>query len=89
MANHKSAKKRILISKERRETNRYYGKTMRNALKKFRANKNLDEITSGMPSMVSMIDKLAKKNIIHKNKAGNLKSAIMKKQNTMKVATAK
>lgn len=76
MADHKSAKKRIRQNKVKRESNRYYAKTMRNALKKLLASKDKKEVTEQVPSMISMIDKLAKKNIIHKNKAANLKSEI-------------
>jgi len=74
MANHKSALKRIRQNVVRRERNRYYAKTMRNALKKFLVNDNKKEVTDELPTMTSMIDRLAKVNVIHKNKAANLKS---------------
>lgn len=84
MANHKSALKRIRQNQKRRESNRYYAKTMRNALKQFLTNDNKKEVTEGMSSMTSMIDRLAKRNIIHKNKAANLKSEVNKHVNELK-----
>lgn len=79
MANHKSSKKRIRQDEKKKIHNRYYHKTMRNALKKFRLSEDKKEIEELQPQLFSMIDKLAKKNIIHKNKAANLKSALSKK----------
>lgn len=76
MANHKSSLKRIRANETRRVRNRYYSKTMRNAVRKFRAMENKTEATEKLPKLISMIDKLAKKTIIHKNKAGNLKSKL-------------
>ncbi len=76
MANHKSALKRIRQSEKKREQNRYYAKTMRNAVKKLRNTEDKAEAEKIYPGVVSMIDKLAKKNIIHKNKAANLKSKL-------------
>ena len=78
MANHKSALKRIRQNEKRRVHNRYYAKTVRNAVKKFRALTDQKEAAEQMPKLYAMIDKLAKKKIIHKNKAGNLKSKITK-----------
>ena len=78
MANHKSALKRIRRNEKVRLRNRYYHKTMRNALKKLRNTEDKKEAETLLPNVVSMIDKLAKKNIIHKNKAANLKSSLMK-----------
>ncbi len=78
MANHKSALKRIRQNEKRRVHNRYYAKTVRNAVKKFRALTDQKEAAEQMPKLYAMIDKLAKKKIIHKNKAGNLKSKISK-----------
>jgi small subunit ribosomal protein S20 len=78
MANHKSSLKRIRSSETRRLRNRYYSKTMRNAVRKFRTLENKTEASEKLPKLVSMIDKLAKKSIIHKNKAGNLKSKLTK-----------
>ncbi|MBE0647382.1 MAG: 30S ribosomal protein S20 [Bacteroidales bacterium] len=79
MANHKSAKKRIRSNDAKRESNRYHGKTVRNAVKAIRTNDNLEEVAKDLPSVVSKIDKLAKKGVIHKNKAANLKSGLMKR----------
>lgn len=83
MANHKSALKRIRQTEKRRVHNRYYGKTMRNAIRKFRTLEDKKEAEEKLPSLVSLIDKLAKKSIIHKNKAANLKSKLTKKVNAM------
>ncbi|HNU77453.1 MAG: 30S ribosomal protein S20 [Prolixibacteraceae bacterium] len=76
MANHKSALKRIRQTESKRLNNRYYGKTTRNAIKKFRMETNKEEAEKMYPEVVSMIDKLAKRNVIHKNKASNLKSKL-------------
>ena len=76
MANNKSALKRIRQTEVRRVNNRYYAKTTRNAIKKFRSETSKDEAVKLLPEVVSMIDKLAKRNIIHKNKASNLKSSL-------------
>jgi small subunit ribosomal protein S20 len=79
MAHHKSAQKAIRQSEKKRTANRYRGKTARNAMKKLRAVTDKSEAETSMPVVISMIDKLAKKNVIHKNKAANLKSSLMKK----------
>ena len=76
MANHKSSLKRISQEKTRRLRNRYYGKTMRNAVRKLRATTDKAEATALLPGVSKMLDKLAKKNVIHKNKASNLKSKL-------------
>jgi len=78
MANHKSSIKRIRQSNARRLHNRYYAKTMRNALKRFGSMTEKAEAEALLPKLHAMIDKLAKRNIIHKNKAGNLKSKTTK-----------
>lgn len=78
MANHKSTIKRIRQNEKRRLHNRYYAKTMRNALRKLRAEKDKDVALQMFPKVQKMLDKLAKTNIIHKNKAANLKSGAMK-----------
>ena len=78
MANHKSAIKRIRQAEKRRLHNRYYAKTMRNALRKLRASKSKEEATEIYPKVQKMLDKLAKTNIIHWKKAANLKSNAMK-----------
>lgn len=76
MANHKSALKRIRQTKVRTLHNKYYAKTMRNAVRKIRSINDKDEAVKLYPSIQKMLDKLAKTNIIHKNKAANLKSSI-------------
>ncbi|ATA68952.1 MULTISPECIES: 30S ribosomal protein S20 [Capnocytophaga] len=83
MANHKSALKRIRRNEAARLRNRYQHKTARNAVRKLRALENLDEAKELFPKVVSMIDKLAKKNIIHSNKASNLKSSLAKHLNKL------
>ncbi len=83
MANHKSSKKRIRANDRKRLENRYYAKTMRNALKDIRLTSDKETAVSKLPKVTSLIDKLSKKGIIHKNKAANLKSGIMKKLNVM------
>ena len=76
MANHKSSIKRIRQEEKRRLHNRYYAKTMRNAVKKLRATTDKAEAIALYPSVQKMLDKLAKTNVIHKNKANNLKSKL-------------
>jgi small subunit ribosomal protein S20 len=83
MANHKATKKDVRQAAKRRERNKYYGKTTRNAIRDLKALKG-KEATDQLPGVASMIDKLAKRGIIHKNKAANLKSKL-----TRKVAVAK
>lgn len=78
MANHKSSEKRIRNSASKNERNRYQAKTVRNAIKKLRSTKDLSEAKKLLPGVNAMLDKLAKKNVIHKNKAGNLKSGLTK-----------
>lgn len=78
MANHKSAKKRMRQLSVRRLRNRYYKKSTRTAIKNFRHITDPAEAEKFLPRLFSMIDKLAKKNNIHKNKAGNLKSSLMR-----------
>ena len=79
MAKHKSAVKRIRRNEAVRLRNRYQHKTMRNALKKLRNEEDKKSAEALLPTVVGMIDKLAKKNIIHANKAANLKSKLMSK----------
>ena len=76
MANHKSAQKRIRSNDVKRLRNKYQHKTTRNAVRKLRSLKDKNEATALLPSVSSMLDKLAKRNIIHKNKAANLKSGL-------------
>ena len=78
MANHKSSEKRIRQTKVRTLHNKYYAKTMRNAVRKLRAMTDKDEALKLYPTVQKMLDKLAKKNIIHPNKAANLKSSLSK-----------
>ncbi len=81
MANHKATQKDTRKAAKRRERNRYYGKTTRNAINDLRDGKNS---TDKLPEVISMIDKLAKRGIIHKNKAANLKSKLSKKTTAAK-----
>ncbi len=78
MANHKSALKRIRRNETKRLLNRYKHKTARNAMKKLRETTNKKEAKKLLPEVTSMLDKLAKNNIIHANKAANLKSSLTK-----------
>lgn len=78
MANHKSALKRIRQSAVRRDRNKYYHKSARTAIKALRLETGKSEAETVYPKVSSMIDKLAKRNIIHKNKASNLKSKLAK-----------
>ncbi|MBS1774130.1 MAG: 30S ribosomal protein S20 [Bacteroidetes bacterium] len=83
MANHKATKKDIRQSEKRRDRNRYYGKTTRNAIRTLLAITDKKQAGEELPKVISMIDKLAKRNVIHKNKASNLKSGIVKKINAI------
>jgi small subunit ribosomal protein S20 len=76
MANHKSAIKRIRSNDAKRLRNKYQHKTARNAVRKLRSLSNKGEAEEFFPSVAAMLDKLAKNNIIHKNKAANLKSGL-------------
>ncbi len=76
MAHHKSTKKRIKQDEVTTVQNKYYAKTMRNAVKKLRLETDKEVAAVSFPQVVSMIDRLAKKNIIHANKAANLKSSL-------------
>ena len=76
MANHQSSKKRIRQTEKRRLQNRFYAKVARNAVRKLRASSDKNEASAMLPKVSSMLDKLAKRNIIHKNKASNLKSKL-------------
>ena len=78
MANHKSSLKRIRQANARRLHNRYYAKTARNAVKRLREMEEKNEAQVLYPKVCSMLDKLAKKNVIHRNKASNLKSKLAK-----------
>ena len=76
MANHKSAKKRIRSNEAKNLRNKYQHKTARNAVRKLRALTVKSEAEALFPKISAMLDKLAKRNIIHKNKAANLKSGL-------------
>jgi small subunit ribosomal protein S20 len=76
MANHKSSIKRIRNSDSKRVRNRYQAKTLRNAIKNFLEVTDKKDATSKLPKLSSMLDRLAKTNVIHKNKAANLKSEL-------------
>ena len=78
MANHKSSIKRIRTNATKRLRNRYQAKTTRNAIKKLRTSTDKAEATTLLTKVTSMLDRLAKKNIIHKNKASNNKSKLTK-----------
>ncbi len=83
MAHHKSAKKRIRSNNAKRLRNRYYAKTTRTAIKKLRQTENKEEAQKDLPQVISLIDRLAKKSVIHKNKAANLKSKMTKHVNNL------
>ena len=85
MANHKATKKDVRQAAKRRERNKYYGKTTRNAIRDLKAVTG-KEAGEKLPLVASMIDKLAKRGVIHKNKAANLKSKLTRK---VTVASAK
>ena len=76
MANHKSALKRIRSNDKKRLRNRFQHKTARNAIRKLRSLTTKKEAKKHFPEVVSLVDKLAKKNIIHANKAANIKSKL-------------
>ena len=83
MANHKSAIKRIRQNESRRLENKYYARTTRNAVKKLRTTTEKAAAEAQYPQVASMLDKLAKKNVIHKNKASNLKAKLSQYMNTL------
>ena len=83
MAHHLSAKKRIRNSETRREHNKYYARTTRNAIKELRSTKEKEAATELLPKVSSMLDKLARKNIIHSNKADNIKSKLTRHVNSL------
>jgi len=84
MANHKSSLKRVRQTETRNERNRYQSKTARNAVRNLRSIETKAEAEKLVPAVNSMLDKLAKKNLIHKNKASNLKSSIKRHVNALK-----
>lgn len=83
MAHHKSALKRIRQDAKKRLHNRYFKKSTRSAIKKLRAMEDKNEATQFLPKVVSMVDRLAKRNLIHRHKASNLKSKLTKAVNAI------
>lgn len=83
MANHKSALKRIRQNAVKRLRNRYYHKTARTAIKVLRNEEDKAKASEQLPKVISLVDRLVKKNIIHKNKAANLKSKLTKHINKL------
>ena len=83
MANHKSSIKRIRQTKTRNERNRYYAKTMRNAVRNLRKMENKEEAAAAYKKVSAMLDKLGRKGTISKNKAANLKSKLAKHVNKL------
>ncbi len=83
MANHSATKKDVRQSARRNERNRYYGKTTRNAIRDIRAIEDQKAASDKLPEVSSMIDKLAKRGTIHKNKASNLKRKLALKVNRL------
>ena len=83
MAHHLSAKKRIRQSEDRRVKNKYYARTTRAAVKKLRETTDKEAATEQYSEVVAMLDKLAKRSVIHKNKASNLKSKLSKHVNSL------
>jgi small subunit ribosomal protein S20 len=87
MANHSATKKDIRQATKRRDRNRYYGKTTRNAIRELKIVDDQKVYDEKLPNIMSQIDKLAKRGIIHKNKAANLKSKLAKHTATKETAT--
>ena len=83
MAQHKSSKKRIRQDIKIRLRNRYYKKSARMSIAKLREMTDKQEATVFLPKVISMVDKLAKKNTWHKNKASNLKSKLSRYVNSL------
>ena len=83
MANHSATKKDVRQSSKRNERNRYYGKTTRNAIRDIKAIEEKAGAAEKQPLVASMIDKLAKRGTIHKNKAANLKSKLARRINSL------
>jgi len=83
MAHHLSAKKRIRQAESKREQNKYYARTARNAVRKLRGTTDKQAASEQYSEVVSMLDRLAKDNVIHKNKAANLKSKLAKHVNSL------
>ena len=88
MANHQATKKDARQAAKRRDRNKYHGKTTRNAIRDLKNIKEPKEAAEKLPKILSMVDKLAKRGIIHKNKASNIKSKLARRLNTAAAATA-
>lgn len=88
MANHQATKKDVRQAAKRRERNRYYGKTTRNAIRDIKEITEKAAFSEKLPDVTSMIDKLARRGVIHKNKAANLNSKLAKRANKLAAATA-
>ncbi|MDP4131572.1 MAG: 30S ribosomal protein S20 [Bacteroidota bacterium] len=86
MANHQATKKDVRKATKRRERNRYYGKTTRNAIRDLKVIKEQKEAGEKLPEIASLVDRLAKKGVIHKNKAANLKSKLARRVNQLAAA---
>ena len=86
MANHQATRKDARQAAKRRDRNRYYGKTTRNAIRDLKNIKEPQEAAAQLPKVISMVDKLAKKGVIHKNKAANIKSKLARRQNAQATA---
>lgn len=78
MANHHSTLRRIRSNERKRQRNHYYHKTARTFIKRIRETKNKKEAQEQLPRVTSMIDRLVRRNVIHKNKAANLKSSLQR-----------
>lgn len=76
MANTRSTRRRVRSNERKRQRNHYYHKTARTFIKRIRESKNKKEAEEQLPKVTSMIDRLARRNVIHKNKAANLKSSL-------------
>jgi small subunit ribosomal protein S20 len=83
MANHKATKKDMRQAAKRRDRNKYYGKTTRNAIRDIKAVQDKAAAGKELPEVISMIDRLAKRGVIHKNKASNLKSKLTRRVNAI------
>ena len=83
MAHHQSAKKRIRQNQKQRDQNRYYAKSTRSAVKKLRENTDKEAAGEQLPKVFSLLDKLAKRRVINKNKAANLTSKLEKHVNSL------
>jgi len=84
MANHKSSIKRIRSNEAKRVLNKYQAKTTRNAVSTLRKNTNKKEAAEELKKVSSLLDKLAKRNVIHKKKAANIKSSLQKQVTNLK-----